>query len=100
MLALLARRPFLSTDANCVVLLAAPPGRLQPRLTPMVVRPFCAFLAALAVTSSAFPAASIAQGGRTGGEAPQGGGRGSWDVTLARGKTRDIDFTTNVGTLT
>jgi len=66
----------------------------------MVVRPFCAFLAALAVTSSAFPAASIAQGGRTGGEAPQGGGRGSWDVTLARGKTRDIDFTTNVGTWT
>jgi Tol biopolymer transport system component len=29
-----------------------------------------------------------------------GGGRGTWDVTLARGKTRDIDFTTTEGTWT
>jgi Tol biopolymer transport system component len=27
-----------------------------------------------------------------------GGGRGAWDATLARGKTRDIDFTTSEGT--
>ncbi len=66
----------------------------------MVVRHFRAILAALTVTSSAVPTASVAQGGRTGGEASPGGGRGSWDVTLARGKTRDIDFTTNVGTWT
>jgi hypothetical protein len=49
------------------------------------------------VTSLALPTASVAQGGRTGGEPAAGGGRGSWDVTLARGKTRDIDFSTNVG---
>jgi hypothetical protein len=27
-----------------------------------------------------------------------GGGRATWDVTLARGQTRDIDFTTSEGT--
>lgn len=36
--------------------------------------------------------ATDAQGG--------GGGRAAWDVTLARGKTRDIDFTTSEGTWT
>lgn len=65
----------------------------------MFDRSFHTILAALTVTSFAHPTMSVAQGGRTGGEA-QGGGRGSWDVTLARGKTRDIDFTTNVGTWT
>ena len=65
----------------------------------MAVRHLRAILAALTVTSSVLPTASVAQGGRT-GEPPTGGGRGSWDVTLARGKTRDIDFTTNVGTWT
>src|ERR1043165_7837277 len=34
-----------------------------------------------------------------GGDQPGGGGggRATWDVTLARGKTRDIDFTTSEG---
>src|SRR4051812_30074704 len=36
--------------------------------------------------------------GRGGAADAQGGGRGGWDVTLARGKTRDIDFTTSEGT--
>ena len=56
-----------------------------------------AFFAAFVAVSSAIPHASTAQGGRASGEG-QGGGRGSWDVTLARGKTREIDFTTNEGT--
>lgn len=30
--------------------------------------------------------------------APDSAGRATWDVTLARGKTRDIDFTTSEGT--
>jgi Tol biopolymer transport system component len=58
-----------------------------------------AFFAAFVAVSSAFPHASNAQAGRAGGEG-QGGGRGAWDVTLARGETREIDFTTNVGTWT
>jgi len=34
------------------------------------------------------------------GQAAGQGGRGAWDVTLARGKTRDIAFTTSEGTWT
>src|SRR5262249_5504758 len=44
----------------------------------------------------------VAAQGR-GGNTNQGdgsGGRASWDVPLARGQTRDIDFTTSEGTWT
>lgn len=43
----------------------------------------------------------IAQGrGATQGDQAGGGGRAAWDVTLARGQTRDVDFTTSEGTWT
>lgn len=41
-----------------------------------------------------------AQRGGAAGDGQGGGGRAAWDVTLARGKTRDIDFTTSEGTWT
>src|SRR5262245_51891812 len=47
---------------------------------------------ALPLLASALPA----QGGTPQGE--NAGGRTQWDVTQARGKTRDIDFTTSEGT--
>ena len=59
-------------------------------------------LAAALLLGALHPATLFAQGGRAGGgdAAGGGGGRAQWDVTLARGKTRDIDFTTNEGTWT
>ena len=58
-------------------------------------------LTALTFGVAATPSTGFAQGGRAGGAEAQGaGGRGAWDVTLARGKTRDIDFTTSEGTWT
>ena len=53
--------------------------------------PFAAIVAAVT---------PLAAQGRGGGGAPQGegGGRATWDVTQARGQTRDIDFTTSEGT--
>lgn len=59
------------------------------------------FAAAL-LLGALHPVTLSAQGGRAGGgdAAGGGGGRAQWDVTLARGKTRDIDFTTNEGTWT
>ncbi|MEP7346348.1 MAG: amidohydrolase family protein, partial [Gemmatimonadaceae bacterium] len=55
-------------------------------------------LAALVTLAICAPLASFAQ--RTGAATQDsaGGGRSAWDVTLARGKTRDIDFTTSEGT--
>jgi Tol biopolymer transport system component len=54
----------------------------------------------LAITASAvaLPARAIAQ--RAGGAGPAGADTSTarWDVTLARGKTRDIEFTTSEGT--
>src|SRR5436309_1620047 len=52
-----------------------------------------------AVTALAVLAAPLAAQGR-GAAAPDqaGGGRSTWDVTQARGKTRDIDFSTSEGT--
>lgn len=44
---------------------------------------------------------SLAAQGRGAAQGDQaGGGRAAWDVTLARGQTRDIDFTTSEGTWT
>jgi Tol biopolymer transport system component len=44
-------------------------------------------------------AAPLALGAQGRGAAPgEGGGRAAWDVTQARGQTRDIDFTTSEGT--
>ena len=40
----------------------------------------------------------LAQGGRGNTAADSSAGGRGWDVTLARGRTRDIDFTTNEGT--
>src|SRR5689334_11703519 len=41
----------------------------------------------------------IAQGrGAAAPDQAAGGGRSNWDATLARGKTRDVDFTTSEGT--
>ena len=59
-------------------------------------------LAAALLLGALHPANLSAQSGRAGGgdAAGGGGGRAQWDVTLARGKTRDIDFTTNEGTWT
>ena len=55
-----------------------------------------------AVTVTAIIAlATTALAQRGGADAqPGAGGRAQWDVTLARGKTRDIDFTTSEGTWT
>ena len=50
-------------------------------------------LALVATTAASIPDAGTAQ------TPPQGTpSTPTWDVTLARGKTRDIDFTTNEGT--
>ncbi len=63
------------------------------------VRSSLVLVGALALAGMvAVPAAAQRGGGGGGGEA---GGRGAaWDPTLARGKTRDIDFTTSEGTWT
>jgi hypothetical protein len=55
-------------------------------------------ITALVVALPALPARAIAQ--RAGGAGPAGTDTAAarWDVTLARGKTRDIDFTTSEGT--
>ena len=52
--------------------------------------------AAIALVLGA-PLAALAQRGAGAADQP-GGGRATWDVTQARGKTRDIDFTTAEGT--
>src|SRR3954465_11099705 len=51
-------------------------------------------LSALLLASSSL---SLAQGA-PGAQGRGAGGAGNWDVTQARGKTRDIDFTTSEGT--
>ena len=53
--------------------------------------------AALMLGSMTSAAPLVAQGGPPQGE-NAGGGRVQWDVTQARGQTRDIDFTTSEGT--
>lgn len=57
------------------------------------------FTTAVAATTI-LPLSSLAAQGRGAGAGDQAGGRGAaaWDVTQARGKTRDIDFTTSEGT--
>ena len=60
---------------------------MLPRSRPL--RPF----AVLCLVAVAAPALAQGRAGQ-----PDGGGRATWDVTQARGKTRDIDFTTSEGT--
>jgi Tol biopolymer transport system component len=64
---------------------SASPSRHGPRLS----------VAVLLIATATAPLAAQGRG------APPGenqGGRGNWDVTQARGATRDIDFTTSEGT--
>src|SRR5207302_1400632 len=68
----------------------------QPRLLSMIAHAR-AIAIVIASVSLSLPAAAQRGGGDTQGG---GGGRAQWDVTLARGKTRDIDFTTSEGTWT
>ena len=58
----------------------------------------CAIFSAITVWAVGLPARANAQ--RAGGAGPAAADSASsrWDVTLARGKTRDIDFTTSEGT--
>ena len=49
------------------------------------------------VLTGIIPPDALAQRGAANADST-GGGRGAWDVTLARGKTREIDFTTTEGT--
>ena len=69
-------------------------------MTPRCGLRLCACAAPFAVMVAAIT--PLTAQGRGGGGAPQGdgGGRATWDVTLARGQTRDIDFTTSEGTWT
>ena len=68
---------------------------ISPRLVPGLRAPLALLTLTLAATGRI-----TAQGG--GGTAAQGENaaqnRVQWDVTQARGKTRDIDFTTSEGT--
>lgn len=52
----------------------------------------------VAVIFAASAAQLSAQGRGVASDQAPAGGRATWDVTLARGKTRDIDFTTSEGT--
>jgi Tol biopolymer transport system component len=54
-------------------------------------------VAVLTVAASAAPLSAQGRGAAGSDQAPAGG-RSTWDVTQARGKTRDIDFTTSEGT--
>ena len=58
--------------------------------------PRLAALASLAALAQLAPASASAQ--RASQAADSAAARTPWDVTLARGKTRDIDFTTSEGT--
>ena len=62
----------------------------------LYIAALCMFVLTLSVAANA----TAQRGGRGGGEADSAtaAGRGAWDVTLARGKTRDIDFTAAEGT--
>ncbi len=55
--------------------------------------------AIIALATTALATTALAQRGGADAQ-PGAGGRAQWDVTLARGKTRDIDFTTSEGTWT
>src|SRR5215212_6722710 len=57
-----------------------------------VIRTHCALLAVAVAAPQV-----VAQGRGASGE-QGGGGRATWDVTQARGQTRDIDFTSSEGT--
>jgi Tol biopolymer transport system component len=66
-------------------------------MTRRLCGPASALVASLLILS--IPNAIAAQGRGGGGAQGEGTGTGrGWDVTLARGKTRDIDFTTSEGT--
>ncbi len=65
----------------------------------LVPPPVASMLIAALALGAAGPTPLVAQRGGGGGADSTGGGRGAaWDPTLARGKTRDIDFTTSEGT--
>ena len=57
-----------------------------------------AALAAFVLAGSSVSTPLVAQRGGGAADSTGGGGGRGWDVTLARGKTRDIDFTTTEGT--
>ena len=67
-----------------------------PLPLPLPRFPRLAALASLAALAQLAPASASAQ--RASQAADSAAARTPWDVTLARGKTRDIDFTTSEGT--
>jgi Tol biopolymer transport system component len=71
----------------------------MPRISSAAARVCARFLILFVALAVAQPGGLNAQGrGAAPTEAGAGGGRAAWDVTAARGKTRDVDFTTSEGT--